>query len=363
MFKSILRDRLLVILFLFAVLLKFFSLQPAWVERYYTFGLYPIISTSLRTLLGWIPFSMGDLLYAVAFVLLVWKAWKLIRLLARRALKEYLSWILIRKYLRVVLWIYIVFNLFWGLNYDRQGVEKQFGLHMGTYTATDLYSLTSVLQQRMNFYAAHVNSQQRTALNNHQLLFREGVAAYQRASGEFPFLHYYPPSIKPSLYTYVGHLFGFTGYYNPFTAEAQLKTTVPVFIKPFIVCHEIGHQVGYAKENEANFASFLTGRVSANVEFRYSVYYDMYEYALRDLFRYDRACYLELKNSEHPQVKKDHQAYRDYLAKNRNMVEPVMTNMYDRYLRLNNQPLGKESYNEVVAWLMAYMKKNGKEAL
>ena len=363
MFKSILRDRLLISLFIISILIKVFSINPSWVEGYYTFGLYPFISAAQRTLLGWIPFSVGDLFYLGAFVYLVLKAWKLIRLLAKRQVKEYLSWILFRKYLKLVFWIYIVFNVFWGLNYNRQGIEKQFGLRMETYTPTDLYELAAVLQKKLNIYATGVDSIKRLSLNNNKNLFDEGVASYKIASSQYRFLTYQKPSIKPSLFTRVGHFFGFTGYYNPFTGEAQLKTSVPEFVKPFIVCHEIGHQLGYAKENEANFSSFLAGRVSDNFEFRYSVYWDMYTYAMRDLSVYNRPCYLELKTSEHEQVKKDIRAYREYLNKNKNLVEPVMTNMYDRYLRMNNQPLGKESYNEVVAWLMAYMKKNGSDAL
>jgi len=363
MFKSILRDRLLISLVIVSVLIKFFSSNPAWVERYYTFGFYPVISKILRTLLGWIPFSVGDIIYIAAFIFFVWKAWKLIRLLAKRQVKEFLSWILFRKYLKLVLWIYIIFNLFWGLNYDRQGIAHQFGLNSRHYTPADLYELSSVLQQRLNFYATKVDSLKRLPLNKNQTLFKEGIAAYANVAKQYPFLNYQQSSIKPSLLTYVGQYFGFTGYYNPFTGEAQLKTDVPVFTKPFIVCHEMGHQLGYAKENEANFSSFLAGRVSDNVEFRYSVYYDMYSYAMSDLFMYNLPCFIELKKSEHPQIKKDNKTYRQYLLKSKNVVEPVMSIAYDRYLKLNNQPHGKETYNEVVDWLIGYMKKYGKDAL
>src|SRR3954463_12865359 len=106
MFKSMLRDRLLVSLFVIAIGIKLFSLNESWVERYYTSGLYPFISGALRIIFGWIPFSIGDLAYLMAFIFLVVKSWKLIRLLARRQVKEFLSWILFRKYLKLVLWIY-----------------------------------------------------------------------------------------------------------------------------------------------------------------------------------------------------------------------------------------------------------------
>jgi hypothetical protein len=363
MFKTIFRDRLLFSLLILSFVVKAFSLNPEWVERYYTSGFYPFVSNLLRTLFGWIPFSVGDFLYFIAFGWVIWKLWKLVGLLVRRQLWRHISWPVFLKYVKLTLFIYIVFNLFWGLNYDRQGIARQFGLRVGQYTPADLYELTAALQKRLNYFAPQVDSVKRLALNNNKTLFSQGVAAYKRAARQYPFLAYSQPSIKTSLLTFAGRYFGFTGYYNPFTAEAQIKTDVPVFTKPFILCHEIGHQVGYAKENEANFSSYLTGRVSDNVEFRYSVYYDMYTYAMSDLFVYNPLCFIDLKKSEHPQVKKDIKTYRAYILKSRNAVEPVMSIAYDRYLRMNNQPHGKESYNEVVAWLIAYMKKYGKDAL
>lgn len=363
MFKSILRDHLLIALLLLSIFIKLFSLNPVWVEKYYTFGFYPLISGILRVLLGWIPFSVGDFLYMASFIFLVIKAWKLIRLLAKRRVKEYFSWILFKKYLKLVFWIYIIFNVFWGLNYNRQGIAVQFGLEIVKYNAAELNTLTQVLHHKLNHYAARVDSIKRLSLNNNKTLFNEGVSAYKNVSNQYPFLNYSNPSIKPSIFASIGHYFGFTGYYNPFSGEAQLKTSVPVFIKPFVVCHEIGHQLGYAKENEANFSSFLAGRVSDNVEFRYSVYYDMYTYAISQLFSYDLSCAIDLKKTEHAQVKKDQRTYFQYLTRSRNNIEPFMTGVYDKYLRLNNQPKGKQTYNEVVAWLVAYMKKYGKNAL
>jgi hypothetical protein len=121
--------------------------------------------------------------------------------------------------------------------------------------------------------------------------------------------------------------------------------------------------LGYSKENEANMIAFLSGRVSNNVEFRYSAYYDIYTYAISELRRYDTTRFKELRQSVHPQFKKDHRAYLEYLYQNENIVEPLMSDFYDRYLKMNNQPKGRATYNEVVAWLIAYMKKYGRDAI
>lgn len=363
MFKSFIRNRVFISLLIISIIIKLFSLFPAQVEKYFSLEFYPVVSKILRALFGWIPFSAGDIFYIAVLIFFTLKTWKLIRLLAKQKLKEYLSWNFFRKYLKRLLWIYIIFHLFWGLNYYRQGIAHQFGLKTERFSPADLYVLASVPQQRLHFYAAQVDSVYRLSLNNNETLFKEGIAAYKNAGKKYSFLTYQQASIKASLFGSFGKYFGYTGYYNPFTGEAQLKSSVPVFTKPFIICHEIGHQLGYAKENEANFASFIVGRVSGNVEFRYSAYFDVYNYAMNDLFFYNHSCFIELKKSEPLQVKKDNRTYRQYLLNTKNIIEPVMSKVYDRYLKWNNQPHGKETYSEVVDWLLAYMKKYGKDAL
>jgi hypothetical protein len=221
-----------------------------------------------------------------------------------------------------------------------------------------------LLQQRLNYYADQVDSLQRDKLKQNVDLFRGGITAYSIIGDQVPFLQYNTPSIKPSMYSSVGHYFGFTGYYNPFTGEAQLNTTVPVFLRPFILCHEIGHQLGYAKENEASFVSYLACKTDSNIYFRYSVYYELFRDAIFDLIRSrDRQAVLQLIKQLHPRVRKDNNELRRYLTSKANFVEPWISGIYDKYLKLNNQPKGKATYNEVIAWLIAYINKNGPSAI
>jgi len=44
-------------------------------------------------------------------------------------------------------------------------------------------------------------------------------------------------------------------------------------------------------------------------------------------------------------------------------LEPVVRRLYGGYLKANRQPQGMRTYNEVIAWLIAYGKKNGWEAI
>lgn len=362
--KWLLRDRVLISLIILTILLKVFSLQPEWVERYYSRGFFVYSSRFLRTIFGWIPFSIGDILYLLAGVFLVVKIWKLIRLLIRRRWRDVVQGKRLVKYIKIALGIYLAFNICWGLNYDRQEVATQLGLQLKPYSDSEVLRLSEILHQKLNDHAALVDTTTRDSLGMHRILFNKGTSAFNNASGSWNYLNYRSPSIKPSLFSHLGHYFGFTGYINPFTNEAQVQTTQPLFRQPFVLTHEIAHQVGYGKEDEASFVAFLASKTSPDVNLRYSMYYVLYSAASGELPRRNLDFhFLYLRSRLHPRVKNDRRMMTAYYMGKENMIEPVMSDFYDSYLKMNKQPGGKETYNYVVALLIAYMNKYGYESL
>ena len=67
---------LLPIQFLLLHVLKMF---PDFIERYYSQGFYPYLSTASRYLFGWIPFSIGDVFYLLIGVLAIRWLYKNVR--------------------------------------------------------------------------------------------------------------------------------------------------------------------------------------------------------------------------------------------------------------------------------------------
>ena len=168
---------------------------------------------------------------------------------------------------------------------------------------------------------------------------------------QLPFLEYTAPSLKPSLYSYLGNYLGYSGYYNPFTGEAQVNTTVPVVLQPFVTTHEIGHQLGFTKENEANFAGFLAARSSPDAAVQYSVYFDMYIYASKNLRQRDTALARSLARQLPEVAKADLRELRKFYERYENPLEPIIHMLYGHYLKANEQPQGILSYDEVIAWV------------
>ena len=71
----------------------------------------------------------------------------------------------------------------------------------------------------------------------------------------------------------------------------------------------------------------------------------------------------QLRKTLHARVIRDKTEEILFRRRNKNAVQPYVTDFYGSYLRLNNQPRGMATYNEVTAWLIAYMKKYGEEGL
>jgi hypothetical protein len=184
--------------------------------------------------------------------------------------------------------------------------------------------------------------------------------AYRAAEKIYPFLRYQPVSLKPSIWSWVGNYMGFTGYYNPFTGEAQVNTLVPKFLQPFTTCHEVAHQLGYAKEMEANFVSYLAATTSQDTLLQYSVYLDLFMYSNRNLFEIDSLVAKEYRKQLIPAVQSDLKEWKAFNKKYRNPVEPLFRWVYGKYLERNQQPQGVLSYDEVTSFIIAWYRKYGK---
>lgn len=310
-------------------------------------------------MLGWIPFSVGDLFYGAAGAYLLYSLIKFIRrIVKRKADRKYYQNVALN-FITAALAVYVVFNVFWGLNYNRRGIDYQLKLDKLDYNNEDLAIVAQLVAQKMN--ALQPSSKvTRKSLQKKKYLFSHAIGAYDNLSENIPFISYSRPSVKPSIYSYLGNYLGFTGYYNPFSGEAQVNTTIPQFVRPFTTCHEIGHQLGYAKESEANFAGYLSAAASGDSAFLYSVYFEMFAYAGRYLYYSDSLALKNITAQLSPAVKDDIREIREFYQRYKNPVETAIDRLYSQYLKANQQPSGKMSYSEVVAMLIAYYKKNGK---
>src|SRR5215467_9159286 len=119
-----------VLLIISAIAIKWVSLYPDWVEDNYTYGLYPIIAKVQRVLFGWLPFSIGDLFYIFLILVIIVKTVQFFRLVFRKKMNRKYFIAGLQQIIFFFLFLYVIFNLFWGLNYNRRGIAYQLDLQM-----------------------------------------------------------------------------------------------------------------------------------------------------------------------------------------------------------------------------------------
>ena len=183
--------------------------------------------------------------------------------------------------------------------------------------------------------------------------------AYKATAEKYPFLSYNHPSIKSSLFTSLAPWVGFTGYYNPFSGEAQVRKDLPRVLIPFITCHEMAHQIGYADESEASFVALVVSENSRNTYLHYSALIDLYRFTRMELFL--RNTYPDGPEKLSKPVKTDLTFIQNFFRKEAHKQSESMNNAYDMYLKFNGLEKGIESYNDVVAWAIQWYKLKDKE--
>jgi hypothetical protein len=332
----------------------FLRFYPAQVEKWYSNGIYPTLSFLSRSITGWIPFSIGDVVYLGVIILAVrwlWVSkWELITLSRKRYTQLFLS-------LNIVLFF---FHAAWGFNYYRQPLHQS--LHIG-----DQYS-TEDLEVVINQFIAASNELHRQLqpvdslpvdFNQSQShIFEAAPRGYDLISDQFPSLEYQSSSIKKSMITGPLSYMGYSGYLNPFTGEAQTNAWINNYKTPVLTLHEMAHQLGYAKENEANFIAILAGVAHDDPYFNYSASIFALRYCLNDLYKRQPERYQLIVATMRPGIFANYLELTKFWQQYNGIIEEVSQATYNTYLKANNQPGGMETYSYVVALLVNYYATN-----
>ncbi len=330
---------------------------PQWIEAYYAEGLYPAMGATRNFLLSWLPLSLGDLFYLVLIVYLIYSVFKFIRQLLAKAF--YLIPVSIMRLIIGFQLFAFAFYLLWGLNYFRPPAAVLLNLPQQEYDLTELTRVTRLLIDSTNT-AQRVYKQSVLTGTAKPDYFALASDAVKNLTYQFAPLKTYHPTAKSSLFTPLLNYMATSGYFNPFTGEAQVNYQMPLINTPVTACHEMAHQMGFAREDEANFIGFLAAKQSADELTRYSAYYLAMQEFMRQVRRRDTVMFNQLKKQISQPVKNDLKTDRLYWEHYENQISVVTGLFYDNFLKANNQPQGLLTYNRMIYLTMAYYRKYGK---
>ncbi|GAA0742617.1 DUF3810 domain-containing protein [Gaetbulibacter jejuensis] len=308
----------------------------------------------MRYAFGWVPFSIGDVLYTLATVYIL--RWLFVN--RKRIIKDTKAWIL--DVLSAVSIGYFTFHLLWAFNYYRLPLHKALNIEKD-YTTEALIATTERLISTVNTVHIAITNNDTIKVDmpySKTELLQKVPKGYDKLSKKFPHLAYQPKSVKRSIYSLPLTYMGFSGYLNPFTNEAQIDGLIPTFKYPTTASHEVAHQLGYAAENEANFIGSMAAMHHDDIYFKYSGYAFALRHCLHEIYRRDPKQYETLVTKVNKGILKNYQEVRDFWDNYQNPTEPLFKSTYDTFLKANNQIDGMESYSYVVALLVNYFENN-----
>lgn len=333
------------------------------IEAGYSQSLYRWLIQPLSQVTGIIPFSLAEFIVVFVVLLCIYKVLRAMPRLVKKP-KESMSSCLKgapRLALALVM-VYVAFNMVWGLNYNRLSFSEISGLDVAPASVDELEELALVLAERANSLREQVEEDDRGVM-----VLPQGVwemlartdKGYYNAAELYPELGGSFGKPKGVLLSRYWSYTGIGGVYFPFTAEANVNIDMPHFMLPSTATHEMAHQRGFAREDEANYIAYLTSIMHPDHDFQYSGTMLALTHTMNALARYDVEAYKEVRSNYAPGVNRDLQDWQDYWQRFSGPVEQASNRINNSYLKANRQEDGVQSYGRMIDLLLADFRQRG----
>lgn len=306
-----------------------------------------------------VDFSVGEVLIVIAVILIftytVASIYKAVR--NKELIQPVISWVI--TCITVVTVIYSGFCYLWGVYYSSADSSSIYGMDPDGVDHEDLIKVDTLFVNMANEYSVRVNRD----ASGHYIMDREEVFTdagdlYCKLEQEYPSLYGKVHKPKPFFFSKAMSYMDFTGFFFPFTAEANINMDSPQVMTPSTIAHELAHQRGVAAEDEANFTAVLACMTGGSDDYIYSASLLAMVHLQNALYKSgDLETWQKLRDSYSDEVRTDLADNSAYWKKYRdNPVTKVSEGTYDAFLKSYNQTLGRETYGACVDLLVEYYK-------
>lgn len=301
-----------------------------------------------------IPFSLGECLIVLSPIIVI----GVIVFAARRSRRvgriRFLAC-----FLAVLSLLYTSYVYTLGISYNRMPLGESLSLDSVEVNAENLYSAALLLKEECESLLDEISfDESGSSISDisFEKMSREALLGYERLDTDYPLLNIktFDSVAKPVRLSKAMTKLDLLGVYTFFTGEANVNVHYPDYTTPFTVAHEMAHQRGIAREDEANFTAFLVSVRADSAYVRYSGYMNMLEYVSSALYKTDKALYRELVSGYDGRLKGEINAMREfYLANKNETLGKISDTVNDNYLKAQGTE-GVVSYGLVVRLCVSY---------
>jgi uncharacterized protein DUF3810 len=337
------------------------SLMPAIIELVYSQLIYYYFVRGLSFFNKFVSFSLGEIiLVGLAIWFIAWVSWNV-----RSVYRGESGIIDVAKLLFLSLsWtfgiVYLIFLLFWGLNFQRQPIAETWDLQIRPTNSGELQAIGARIVDGINQNYKDASAGQNWARESALPLTRPRLNeiienSFQKTELLQEASHGGLGQPKPFYLSNMLGLLGFSGIYVPFTGEPCINELITPAELPFAIANQKAHQRGYAREDEANFIAYV---VCINAEDPY-VRYSGFLHGVKVLGAIERADAGRYRDLVAPGPSADLDAKVQFWSGFRGPdTRGISNKLVQAYLRLNGISDGIESYDRDIPLIIGYYLKN-----
>lgn len=334
---------------LIVMLLK--NSSPYVVDSFYSSKIFAGISSFLGTVFGITKRSVASMI----LILLVFVSFGVIISLVFFIIKShsrlYIAGIYLRLIVLTISVILLLFSILCMPNYYRLTFAEKANIPLEDYTISDLEAMCKHLIIETNAQREKLSDD---LVLNYNELADNAKLSFNKLNEDYPFLGNAASKPKPMFPSEVLSMLNLTGFYFPYTGEANVNVHMPPYELPFTMCHELAHTRGFMRENEANFIGFLGCMKSDHPFVRYSGLYSALAHSMNTLYAEDADKYFELRKLYGKKLNYDSAVVNQYWKPYFDTPAAELSNtVNDVYLKANDLSDGIKSYGRMVDLLMA----------
>ena len=288
----------------------------------------------------------------IAFLLaaLLWRLVKLIRGDRWRNLYR-----LVILPVAAALFVYAGYSALWGTYSYADDFLASGGFESREISVDELETVTRYFAARLNTYGQQVQRDEQGfyTLDRYDILDRSREI-YRNTETLHPRLSGPAVSAKAIASSHWLSYLDFIGFFFPFTGEACVNTDFPVSLFPSTVAHELAHQRGVAREQDANFVAVLSSLESGDLDYSYSACLLAYIHLGNALYSAEYARWEPVYKSLSQEVRLDMALNNDYWQQFETPVQTVSNTVHEGLLQSYDQQLGLKSYGACVDLLVCH---------
>ncbi|MBE6971130.1 MAG: DUF3810 domain-containing protein [Ruminococcaceae bacterium] len=251
--------------------------------------------------------------------------------------------------------LYAAFSLLWGVNYYTDTFQDKTGIYGREASVEELTQLTEFFAQKAAETALGVvRDEEGTYAESEKAIFAASTGIYENIYQEFPFLRQEDRVPKALAFSDVCSRLDFTGFFSPFTGEANLNVHCPTMFLPTTIVHELAHQRGIASEQECNFIAIATATASDHPVYEYAGWLMAYVHTGNALYRVAPEKWKEIRETLPYEVRLDLYNNSLYWQSMEGPLAEISSNAYDALLKNYGDEDGVQSYGTVVDMLITY---------